>query len=1336
MFHGARWVLLLLFCATAMGALPKFIPQDLAGHPEFMATEKGRSVLDITDKWTLTVNEKDQTTLYQKEITLPADWKDKRVFLWIDNAGYGEDINVNDTAIGTFLHCDHFYGCVEITSAVQPGKANRFRVQLQPASINNVKDKYGKDSRLAPCSGQQPEGVTFWDHVRKLSSQFYGRQFLIATPRSYIPYVKIDPNTGQKRIRLSGSVAGQKAGPGQILAELYEIGIRPEPRLVTEYKPECVSRASLDVAAGAGDFAFALPFPKDAKLWTPDHPFLYLVKVKLLIDGNVVDTYIDRTGLRTVGIQGDQFTLNGQLFLPRLAFTTRSPMKSHWSLEYCLMRAQGLKSLNLNLFRNHGAPPGRWYYPIADQYGMGAIPQPDNVSIAFGQPDHPMWEYWKLSIARMVRQTGNSPSVLMWSAENENLSASSYIDRDGSVHKGMWEVNDFFKKLDSRPVIFEGDGDLRGKADVYNEHYPFEHGEYNWPVDHYWLDKPHFANNADIRNRGKLVLSDLKKPLMFGETMWFPTGGPLTSVAFVGDKSYEWFQKYPHYDWRTPDGLSNQDMLARAYNIQKVAAFVVQTAGALSQYNKFHCNNPLAVFLKEEFRQYFGGDVLKRTYVVCNSTDTGHQLTLKGSLILDGREVVAKSESLTVAAGDRIVKEMALDLPKVARLHSGTLKFELFEGEALLDVSEQQVKVYPRERHFTASIGRIGIFDPSGKTIAALKKLNVQGRAISGVTSETLKDMDLLVIGEGAVKAPSGFKKDGVTELLDRGGNLLVLAQAPSADLTWLPIKMELATNRPATMVHVVTPHDLLRIRNLEPGDFHWWLDDHFVSRSCYSKPLVGNVRSILDVGAKGLDYTPLIEIFSGKGIVVLNQLVCVEKFDTAPVAAEVLYSCVEYGLTTSRTMGKLGIIAPADASLLERLKRVKADYELLNPDQITESNLCRLAALLVPPTKEAWKTAIAKTEIIRPWVFRHGGKVILHRLDPSVVSEGEASGFTDPRGIKFGSRLEWKGQIYKLSDAMKDEFACGLSNEWLWWIPEGAMEPTELQQQPEHIFDYPIGMDDRTQHQNDDWLEITNRGALNKLKFGNGMVIIDQLRWDVNQELLGKQLAYLRWLLTACKVRMENTPASPIDRTKMTFVPIDIRAVCNQDYVDDGTRNSWFGFGPHQDLRTLPTGRQIFADVDFEIIDPKQNGGKGCLAMHGQNGEQFPRKAGPVPVNAKFNYLVFHQASAWSRSGDVIGTYEITYTDGESVFQKIVEGKQVCDWWHGGPILSDALPAWVGQVSDGHKVATHMYLWKNPHPDRTIKSITIHAGDPSQRKEDQILPHGLLGVLSITGIR
>ena len=118
--------------------------------------------------------------------------------------------------------------------------------------------------------------------------------------------------------------------------------------------------------------------PEDFLRWTPDHPFLYDMKVKVLRKGKVIDEVDSYFAMRSFGTKRDEngivrLTLNG---LPIFHF---GPLDQGWwpdglytapTDEALAYDIQKTKDLGFNMIRKHvKVEPARWYYHC-DRIGM------------------------------------------------------------------------------------------------------------------------------------------------------------------------------------------------------------------------------------------------------------------------------------------------------------------------------------------------------------------------------------------------------------------------------------------------------------------------------------------------------------------------------------------------------------------------------------------------------------------------------------------------------------------------------------------------------------------------------------------------------------------------------------------------------------------------------------------------------------------------------------------------------------------------------------------------------------------------------------------------------
>ena len=153
----------------------------------------------------------------------------------------------------------------------------------------------------------------------------------------------------------------------------------------------------------------------------------------------------------------------------------------------------------------------------------------------------------------------------------------------------------------------------------------------------------------------------------------------------------------------------------------------------------------------------------------------------------------------------------------------------------------------------------------------------------------------------------------------------------------------------------------------------------------------------------------------------------------------------------------------------------------------------------------------------------------------------------------------------------------------------------------------------------------------------------------------------------------------------------------------------------PNNNLKSLPTGKQKFGDVEFFI-------GDGLLQLGSSNVEGKPKEIKDIKVGGRFKKLHFLQACGYNTDdGKVIGKYVIRYADKSTADVEIVFGRDVVDWWaypdRAGPTKGKAVWEGENEASKGFDAKIKLYLmtWENPKPDKTVEAIDFVATNPEQ---------------------
>ena len=152
----------------------------------------------------------------------------------------------------------------------------------------------------------------------------------------------------------------------------------------------------------------------------------------------------------------------------------------------------------------------------------------------------------------------------------------------------------------------------------------------------------------------------------------------------------------------------------------------------------------------------------------------------------------------------------------------------------------------------------------------------------------------------------------------------------------------------------------------------------------------------------------------------------------------------------------------------------------------------------------------------------------------------------------------------------------------------------------------------------------------------------------------------------------------------------------------------------PNNNLKSLPTGKQKFEGVEFEI-------GDGLMQL-GSSSVEKPKEIKGIKVGRTLKKLHFLQATGYSTANDTtIGKYVIHYEDKTTADVEIVYGRDVVDWWaypeQVAPTKGKAVWEGENEASKGFNAKIKLYLmtWENPKPDKKVASIDFVAPNPEQ---------------------
>lgn len=381
---------------------------------------------------------------YQREVAVPATWRDERIVLRVDAATHSGAVYVEDTLVAQH---DGGYTPFEadITEHVEAGTAvrvsiavdNRLTWETIPPGLV-IPGENGRDTQVYRHDffnyGGLPRSVR-----------------LYSTPRQHITDIRVDTVVRGDGVAVVGYTVGLSADAPVSVALVDEEGVE-------------VGRA----LGSSGEIVVDSP-----RLWQPGAAYLYDLVVRT--EGDSRDEYTLPVGIRTVEVRGQRFLINGEPFhFTGFGKHEDADIRGKGHDNAVMVRDfELLRWIGANSFRTSHYPYAEEWLDYADRHGIVVIDETAavglNINMAAGllggatQPtfspetmNDRTRESHAQGIRELIARDANHPSVVMWCIANEPASAE-----DG-VREYFEPLVQLTRELDpSRPVTFANQGAAR-----------------------------------------------------------------------------------------------------------------------------------------------------------------------------------------------------------------------------------------------------------------------------------------------------------------------------------------------------------------------------------------------------------------------------------------------------------------------------------------------------------------------------------------------------------------------------------------------------------------------------------------------------------------------------------------------------------------------------------------------------------------------------------------------------------------------------------------------------------------------------------------------------------
>lgn len=395
---------------------------------------------------------------YRRNFLIPEEWKSQRILLHFGAVDWQTQVWCNGQLVG-----DHQGGydpfSFEVTTYLAYGSENELTIRVFDPT-NQGRQERGKQT-LQP-------GFVFYTAV----SGIWQTVWMEPLPKVFIKKLKITPHIEPGTLDVDVTLS-EEFPDATIQVKLLE------------------HHQVVSISQSTGDTPLMVEV-ENPHLWTPDNPYLYDLKIDLLINDQILDSVTSYCGFREISLQKDRdgiprIYLNGkqifqygpldQGYWPDGLYTSPTDEALRYDIEFC-------KSLGMNMIRKHiKVEPARWYYHC-DRLGMlvwqdmpcgGKVPhtlvlgmgfllnlkiRDDRRYHWFGREEELVRENFKIELKAMLDNLHNYPSIVVWVPFNESWGQFN-----------AKEIGDWVKTYDPSRLVDVASGWFdQGNGDIYSIH--------------------------------------------------------------------------------------------------------------------------------------------------------------------------------------------------------------------------------------------------------------------------------------------------------------------------------------------------------------------------------------------------------------------------------------------------------------------------------------------------------------------------------------------------------------------------------------------------------------------------------------------------------------------------------------------------------------------------------------------------------------------------------------------------------------------------------------------------------------------------------------------------
>jgi hypothetical protein len=358
---------------------------------------------------------------YQKDVTIPANWKGQHIVLNLERAHTETRVWVDDKEVGmqnTMVVAQVF----DLTNYLTPGKHTiTLRIDNRIKEIN---------------VGQDSHSLT--DHTQGNWNGVVGKIELVKGSPTYFDDIQVYPDLAKKVAHVKIHVSSATVADSKIILSAASFNSTEKATVAPVTK-------NIKLIKGDNDVDIDLPMGSKILTWDEFDPALYMLNAKI-VSGTQTDEKQIQFGMREFKAVGKQFQINGKpVFLRGTVNNCEFPLTGYanmdlpaWERIFRICRANGL-----NHMRFHSWCPPEAAFIAADKVGFYLHvegPSWANHGSSIGDKK-PIDQFIYDETNRMAKVYGNYASFCMVAYGNEPR---------GRQVEYLTKFNDYWKAKDSR----------------------------------------------------------------------------------------------------------------------------------------------------------------------------------------------------------------------------------------------------------------------------------------------------------------------------------------------------------------------------------------------------------------------------------------------------------------------------------------------------------------------------------------------------------------------------------------------------------------------------------------------------------------------------------------------------------------------------------------------------------------------------------------------------------------------------------------------------------------------------------------------------------------------